>query len=83
MMDPRTEFPERNITLSFEFAKSIIDDPAILEEIPNGSTVVLLPEDEPDLAEENLRLGLEAAERGENVYIRHVKNLSSAVPQSP
>jgi hypothetical protein len=73
-----TDFPERNITLSFEFAKSIIDDPAILEEIPDGATLVLLPADEPDLARENLRLGIEAAERGENVYIRHVKNLSSA-----
>ena len=82
-MEPRADFPERNITLSFEFAKSIIDDPAILEEIPDGATLVLLPENEPDLAKENLRLGVEAAERGENVYIRHVKNLSSAMPQSP
>lgn len=81
-MDSRTDFPERNITLSFEFAKSIIDDAEILEEIPDGATLVLLPEDEPDLAKENLRLGVKAAERGENVYIRHVKNLSSAMPQS-
>jgi hypothetical protein len=60
-MDTHAGFSERNITLSFEFTKSIIDDPA----------------------KENLRLGLEAAERGENVHIRHVKNLSSAMPQSP
>jgi hypothetical protein len=82
-MDTHAGFSDRNITLSFEFAKSIIDDPAILDEIPEGATLVLLPENEPDLAKENLRLGLEAAERGENVYIRHVKNLSSAMPQSP
>lgn len=73
-------FTERNITLSFEFAKSIVDDPAILDEVPDGATLVLLPSDEPDLARENLRLGIAAAERGENVYLRHVSSLSSSVP---
>lgn len=77
-MSPKSEFPERNVTLSFEFAKSIIDDPAILEEIPDGATLVLLPDDEPELARENLRIGVMAAKRGEDVYFRHVTNLSSA-----
>lgn len=76
-MKEKAGFPERNVTLSFEFAKSIIDDPAILEEIPDGATLVLLPDDEPDLARENLRLGIETAQRGEDVYIRHVKSLQS------
>lgn len=76
-MKTEADFPKRNITLSFEFAKSIVDDPAILEEIPDGATLVLLPDDEPDLVRENLRLGLEAAKRGEDVYIRHVKSLQS------
>lgn len=72
-----SEFVDRNIMLSFEFAKSIIDDPAILEDIPDGATLVLLPDDDAELSRENLRLGVESAERGEDVYIRHVKTLQS------
>lgn len=82
-MGESSDYAGRNISLSFEFAKSIIDDPTILEAIPEGSTLVLVPENEPDLAEENLRLGVEAARRGEDVYIRHVRDLSSIAPQSP
>ncbi|TVR75569.1 MAG: hypothetical protein EA415_03570 [Sphaerobacteraceae bacterium] len=77
-MDPRADFTERNITLSFEFARSIVDNPSILDEIPDGATLILLPSDEPDLVRENFRLGIAVAERGENVYLRHVSSPSSA-----
>ena len=76
-MNAKAGFTERNITLSFEFAKAIIDDPAILEEIPHGATLVLLPEDDPELSRENLKLGMSAAEHGEDVYIRHVRSCQS------
>jgi hypothetical protein len=76
-MSSDSDFVQRNISLSFDFAKAIVDDPTILEEIPDGATLVLLPDDDPELSRENLRLGVEAAERGENVYIRHVGSLQS------
>jgi hypothetical protein len=82
-MSAESYFTERNITLSFEFARSIVDNPSILDEIPDGATLILLPSDEPDLVRENLRLGIAAAERGENVYLRHVSSLSSATPNLP
>jgi hypothetical protein len=55
------------------FLHSIVDDPTILDDIPNGSTVVLIPDDDPELAELNLQSGLDSARRGADVYIRHIR----------
>ena len=78
-MDRTTMF-ERNLTLSTELARAIIDDPVLLEEIPEGATVILLPDDDPDLAQANLELGWVALKRGEDVYFRHVHHAAHATP---
>lgn len=62
---------ERGIGLGFDFLKAIIDDPSIADDIPNGATLVLLPDDDPELAESSLQGGIEAARKGADVYIRH------------
>jgi len=46
---------EKNMTLSFEFERYILENPAILENIPDGAEVVLLPKDDPELYRTNLR----------------------------
>lgn len=69
---------ERDIGLGFDFLGAIIDDPSIAEDIPNGATLVLLPDDDPELAEANLQMGIEAARKGADVYIRHFKRSEDA-----
>jgi hypothetical protein len=69
---------ERNMDLSFDFARRIFENPEILEEIPEGATLVLLPDDDPSLLQEKMELGIRALHRGENVYFRHVKSPSPA-----
>lgn len=59
------------------FTQAIVDDPSVLDDIPNGSTLVLIPDDNPELAEANLKRGIDAARRGSDVYIRHVKSNES------
>ncbi|PKM05248.1 MAG: hypothetical protein CVV17_03490 [Gammaproteobacteria bacterium HGW-Gammaproteobacteria-7] len=54
---------EKNATLSFEFERYMLEHPAILERIPNGAEVVLLPKDDPEL----YRLNLEAAQTADKV----------------
>ena len=44
-----------NITLKFGFLRSIIADPTILNDIPNGVMLKLLPDDDPDLVEAKSR----------------------------
>lgn len=57
-IDPdTTSRVSRNIDLTRWFTLSILEDPAILDEVPDGTIVVLLPDDDPDLAETNLQGG--------------------------
>ncbi len=62
---------ERSIHLSFDFATLILQDPSISDDIPNGVTLVLIPNDDPELAATKIARGMEAIHRGEDVYFRH------------
>jgi hypothetical protein len=54
---------EKNITLSLEFERYISEHPEMLEQIPNGAEVVLLPKDDPEL----YRINLDAAQKARPV----------------
>jgi Family of unknown function (DUF5647) len=72
-IDPRTaKIVNRNLELTHGFTQAMLDNPELLNDVPNGVHLVLLPEDDPEMFEVNLRIGLDAARRGENVYLRHV-----------
>jgi hypothetical protein len=61
------------INLQFGFIRAIIADPSILDDIPNGVMLKLLPDDDPDLVEANIAIGLNAVGKGKDVYFRHVR----------
>jgi len=46
---------EKNVTLSTEFSRYIIEHPEVAEKIPKGALVILLPQDDPKICEENRR----------------------------
>ena len=50
---------EKNMTLSFEFERYLLENPELLDEIPSGAEVVLLPKDDPEL----YQINLESAQR--------------------
>jgi hypothetical protein len=58
-MYSRETIAEKNITLSFEFERYVLEHPEVLEQIPQGAEVVLLPKDDPEL----YRINIEAAQR--------------------
>ncbi len=62
-----------NLQLAGLFAEAVLDDPALLEHVPAGATLVLVPDDEPDLRLHNLNLAMEAFAIGRNVYLVHVR----------
>lgn len=66
------DFVKNDTDLWVAFSQAIVDDPSILEDIPDGSTVVLIPDDDPEIAEANIQRGVDAVRRGSDVYIRHV-----------
>jgi len=63
----------RSRALWSRFHAAIFDDPAILDDIPNGATLVLVPRDDPALAAHELALGQEALAAGRDTYFRHVR----------
>ncbi len=70
---------DRTLVLLGEFLQTQLEDPALLEEVPNGATVALIPDDDPELAEHNLNLALESFAAGKNVYLRHVRQTPAPV----
>ena len=70
---------ERAIDLSFDFGTLILNDPSILDDIPNGVTLVLIPNDDPELAATKIALGIESIHRGEDVYVRHFRRTPEQV----
>jgi hypothetical protein len=64
----------RNLALAGEAIKSLLGDAAARDQLPNGSTVVLLPGDDPALSEANQALGLAALRAGEDVTFHHVRS---------
>jgi Family of unknown function (DUF5647) len=67
------EQTRRNLELSRRWALAILADPTLLDEIPEGCDLELLPDDDPELSALNIELGLAALRRGFNVYFRHVR----------
>jgi len=46
----------KNLTLSSEFNKYIVEHPDILDKIPDNASVILLPADDPDFCEKMLAM---------------------------
>lgn len=52
------------------FTLAILDDPTILEDVPNGVLLVLMPDDDPEYTAISVERGMKAVARGEDVYFR-------------
>ena len=68
-LDPA--FAERDAALLIEFQRAALANPALLDGIPHGATLVLLPDAEPEFLERRLALGLAAIRQGRDVLFRH------------
>ena len=66
------EFDRKTISLTADFIEAALDDATILEGIPTGAVLVLLPDDDPEFVEGSVALGIEAVRRGQDVVFRHV-----------
>lgn len=62
--------------MAFDLARLALEDPTMLDRIPNGATVMLLPDDDPSVTDDNIRDGIDAIAAGANVYFMHVRTLS-------
>ena len=68
----------RNAELAFDLVQAQLANPELLHEIPNGATVVLIPEDDPELAEYNFGVARTLVARGKNVFLKRVRTVVPA-----
>lgn len=68
----RVEQTTTNIRLAGRFVRDVLADPSLLDRIPSGATLVLMPTDNPKLAWENFALAEQLAGEIENVRLRPV-----------
>ena len=69
------EIMEKNLTLSFEFSLYVAQHPEFAKQIPPDSRVVLLPGDDPELAQVNRQTAEKALQQDDQpdrpvVYIK-------------
>lgn len=64
---------ERNIDGAFDFLRSAITDPSMLDQVPKGAQIVLVYDDDPALSEANRRAAAEIVAAGGSVYVHRVK----------
>lgn len=52
----RNEIVKKNLELHREWMRYVFEHPEILDKIPKGAEVILIPKNDPELAKENKRL---------------------------
>ena len=68
----------KNNILMGEFTRYMIEHPKFADRVPKGARVVLLPKDDPELAELNRQIAHEHLEIGQTVVFVHIKKLIPA-----
>jgi hypothetical protein len=73
LFDETREQTEKRLDLVRRFTLAGFADTSLLERVPGNALMFLLPDDDETFVESELAIGLRLAERGEDVYFRHVK----------
>ena len=74
-----SEFFFKNSELSIELSKLILDSPEIEDSLSKDSTVVFLPDFDPELKEFNLQTAKKIEAEGEKVVYVRVKQMAPRV----
>lgn len=64
---------KKNLDLHAEWMKYVFENPDMLDKIPKGATLVILPEDDKELYEENCRVLEEEKKKGNTVFVVKMK----------
>ena len=68
---------EKNLELSFEFTRYLLDHPELEKRIPKGAQVVLLPDYDEELKRFNLRISRRQREKDQPVVCVRIKKFAS------
>lgn len=69
----------KNLILSTEFDRYILEHPDVAEKIPMNAQVVLLPEDDQELCKINMEISEKQREKGQQVVYVHIGAIAPPV----
>jgi len=72
----KKELFEENLVLATEFSRYILEHPKVAKRIPKDALVVILPEYDQKLAEENLGLAQASRKKNQAMVLVRVKRLA-------
>ena len=76
----KEEIVKKNLDLQAEFMRYSFEHPDILDKMPKGAQLVILPEDDPELYEENSKIVRSHREKGIPVIIAKMKTPRPVTP---
>ena len=71
----KQEMVKRNIELSAEFSRYLFDHPEMQSAVPADAELVLLPEEDAELKQSNLKMGAAMEKAGEKVVFVRIGSL--------
>ncbi|UCE17177.1 MAG: hypothetical protein JSV84_09745 [Gemmatimonadota bacterium] len=72
----KKELFEKNLELTTEFSRYVLEHPEVANRIPKDAIVVILPEYDQELAEENLKIAKARKEKDQPMVLVRVKKLA-------
>jgi len=69
----RDEVIKKNLDLHSEWMKYVFENPDVLDRIPKGAVLIILPEDDKELYAENHRVLEENKRKGVSVFVVTMK----------
>jgi len=72
----REDLFKKNHMLGVEFDRYLLEHPEVLEKIPENAEIFFLPEEDPELSQENLRIAEQKKAEGEKIVLVRIGKLS-------
>lgn len=67
---------KKNHILGIEFDRYLLEHPEFLEEVPENAEIFFIPEEDPELSQENLRIAEAQKAKGKTVVFVKIGRLS-------
>ena len=67
---------KKNHTLGIEFDRYLLEHPEILEQIPENAEIHFLPEEDPELSQENFKIAESQKGEGRTILLVRIGKLS-------
>ncbi|MBI3621658.1 MAG: hypothetical protein HY208_05660 [Nitrospirae bacterium] len=77
----KEEMVKKNLDLLNEFMRYAFDHPDVLDKIPKGAEVVILPLDDPELLRENKKTAEQGVQEGKQVVVVKFRKPEAITPE--